>query len=95
MDVVGTDVGQPEDHDVALALHVHDLLAVEVGDGGGVHGFDFARLHARHLMGPEDRLEYRPAGGRAEHGEAPAGGDEAGPVAHVPFPLALLQEGHL
>jgi len=64
--VVGTDVGQAEDHHVALAFHVYELLAVEVGDGGGVHGFDLARLHACHLMGGQNGLEYRPLGRRAE-----------------------------
>ena len=68
VDVVGTQVGESEDDDIGLAFDVDQLLAVDHGRGGGVHGLDLAGVHARHGVRSLDGLEDRPA----QPGRAPA-----------------------
>ena len=93
--VVGTDVGQPHGEDVGLALDLDQLLAVDVLGRHRVHGLDLAGLHAGHLVGRPDRLEDATGQSGRRALEALANGEEAGPVAGLPLPLPLLEEGEL
>src|ERR1700744_2143447 len=59
VDVVGTQVGQPEDAYVCLPLDVHQLLAIDDCCGGRVHGFALPSVDAGHGVRRLDGLEDR------------------------------------
>ena len=57
--VVGPEVGQAHDHDVALPVHLDELLLVQRGEGALVHGLGLAgvaRRSRRSATGPRQDL---------------------------------------
>ena len=95
VDVVGADVGQPHRQTSVWPATCDELLAVDVGERGLVHGLDLAGLHRGEVVGRDDGVEDlagEPARGPLERGR---GRVEAGPVPERPLPFALLQEAEL
>ena len=86
VDVVGADVGQPHGEDVALALHLDQLLRVDVLGGAGVHRLDLSGLHRGHLVGGANGVEDRPRHAGGSGLERLGRRQEGGPVARASTP---------
>jgi hypothetical protein len=92
VDVVRPDERDAHRQDVGLALHLDELLLVDVLGGDLVHRLDLAALDAGHLVRRFDRLEDVAGDARRRPRQRLGRGDEHRPVARRPLPLALVQE---
>ena len=93
--VVRPQVGHAHDQHVGLALHLDELLAVQVRERALVHRLDLAGVHARELVRRLDPPEELAAHARRRHVVGLLRGHHQRLVARAPLPLALVQEAEV
>ena len=90
--VVRADVGETEHDDVRLAVHLDQLLAMEVLEGSLVDRLRLAGIDPGHAVGRLDPAEDLSSDPRRGHLVGLPGGHHQGLVGRGPLPLALVQE---
>ena len=95
VDVVRPEVRDPHHHDVGLAAHLDQLLAVQVLERPLVHRFHLARVDAGDLVRRLDAPEELPAHARRREVVPLLRGHHQGLVLHGPLPFPLVEEPQL